>query len=191
MKTYRSLLCLSTKNHNILYFLKISGINFPNTAICLWKARKPQAGSGFGRPNLPQFRCRPLALRPRCPKSKASPRRERGQEEETVRIGGGFVEMWRLGDGMRTSLVCGGRRPLLLEMRLGRNHLLVQDAHDQQLAGVRNVENNMLANLKPAQSGRIESQDRPMSGFWARSSKPSSSLARYRFVCRHPQVLVV
>jgi hypothetical protein len=88
MKTYRSLLCLSTKNHNILYFLNIPGTNFPNKGICLWKASKLQAGRGFGPPNLPQSRCNPpggsgrLALR-----FKPSPWRNREQGTETVQFG--------------------------------------------------------------------------------------------------------
>jgi len=47
MKKYLCLLCLSTKNHNILCFLNISGINLLNKGICLWKAPKPLAGRGF------------------------------------------------------------------------------------------------------------------------------------------------
>jgi hypothetical protein len=34
----------------------------------------------------------------------------------------------------------------------GRNHLLVQDAHDQDLVRLRDVKDDMLAVLKPAQS---------------------------------------
>jgi hypothetical protein len=47
MKKYLSLLYMSTKNHNILYFVDISGINFANKGICLWKAPKALAGRGF------------------------------------------------------------------------------------------------------------------------------------------------
>jgi hypothetical protein len=38
---------MSTKNHNILYFVVISGIKLLNKGICLWKAPKPLAGRGF------------------------------------------------------------------------------------------------------------------------------------------------
>src|ERR1035438_1998109 len=47
MKKYLSLLCLSTKNHNILCFLDVSGTKVINKGICLWKAPKPLAGRGF------------------------------------------------------------------------------------------------------------------------------------------------
>jgi len=60
MKKYLSLWCMSTKNHNILYFVDISGINFLNKGICLWKAPKPLVGRGF----------RPVK---NCPKSGATP----------------------------------------------------------------------------------------------------------------------
>jgi hypothetical protein len=44
----------------------------------------------------------------------------------------------------------GTRRPSLLEKRLGWKHLLMKDAHDQQLAGLDEVKHNVLANLKAA-----------------------------------------
>ena len=37
-----------------------------------------------------------------------------------------------------------------LEVRLGRNHLLVQDAHDLNVVGFQNEKHNVLANLKAA-----------------------------------------
>jgi hypothetical protein len=43
MKKYRCPWCMSTQNHNILYFVNISR-TFPlNTAICLWKAQNSLA----------------------------------------------------------------------------------------------------------------------------------------------------
>jgi hypothetical protein len=41
----------------------------------------------------------------------------------------------------------------LLEVKAGRDHLLVQDAHDQHPARLRDVKHNVLANLKTAQTG--------------------------------------
>jgi len=38
MKKYRCLWYMSTRNHNILYFLYIPGIHFQNKGSCLWKA---------------------------------------------------------------------------------------------------------------------------------------------------------
>jgi hypothetical protein len=59
MKKYRSLLWMSTTNHNILYFLFISRISFANSGNCLWKAQKPQALRGPGLPALLQIQCNP------------------------------------------------------------------------------------------------------------------------------------
>jgi hypothetical protein len=52
MKKYRSLLCLSTKNHNILCFVTIPGIYLPNKGDCLWKAANAHAGREFRLPDL-------------------------------------------------------------------------------------------------------------------------------------------
>jgi hypothetical protein len=57
--------------------------------------------------------------------SKPSPRRGQRQDAETVHFEGKSVEMWRFGAGF-----CS---PSLLEVRVGGNHLLVQDAHDEHL----------------------------------------------------------
>jgi hypothetical protein len=38
---------MSTKNHNILYFVYVPGINLLNKGIYLWKAPKTLAGRGF------------------------------------------------------------------------------------------------------------------------------------------------
>ena len=42
-------------------------------------------------------------------------------------------------------------RHSLLEVRLGRNHLLMQDTHDHYFVRLRKIEHDMLAVLKPAQ----------------------------------------
>jgi hypothetical protein len=42
-------------------------------------------------------------------------------------------------------------RHSLLEVRLGRNHLLMQDTHDQEFVRPGEVEDDVLAMLKPAQ----------------------------------------
>ncbi len=47
MKKYRCPWCLSTGNHNILYFVDILGTCSLNTAICLWKASKALLGAGL------------------------------------------------------------------------------------------------------------------------------------------------
>jgi hypothetical protein len=45
------------------------------------------------------------------------------------------------------------RRPSRLEVEADRNYLLMQDAHDQHPARLRDVKHNVLANLKAAQAG--------------------------------------
>jgi hypothetical protein len=57
MKKYRSLWCMSTTNHNILYFLNIRGIRLVNNGNRLWKAQKAQAWRGVGLPILPHMLC--------------------------------------------------------------------------------------------------------------------------------------
>ena len=45
----------------------------------------------------------------------------------------------------------GTRRPSLLEMRLGWNHLLMKDAHDQEFVRLCKIKNDVLAVLEPSQ----------------------------------------
>jgi hypothetical protein len=80
-----------------------------------------------------------------CHEDKRSPRRNQAQDAETVQFGG---ELCRCGDS-RTDF---GRRVLVLEMRLGGDHLLVKDAHDLNAFGFQNEKHNMLANLKATQA---------------------------------------
>jgi hypothetical protein len=49
MKKYRSLWCMSTTNHNILYFAVIPGTSLLNTGICLWKAQNSLVWRGLYR----------------------------------------------------------------------------------------------------------------------------------------------
>jgi hypothetical protein len=71
MKKYRALLCMSTTNHNILYFLFISRISLANNRNRLWKAQKPQARRGLGPPALPQVLCNRGAAARRRPHPEA------------------------------------------------------------------------------------------------------------------------
>jgi hypothetical protein len=98
MKKYLCWWCMSTQNHNILYFVYVPGINFLNKGICLWKAPKTLAGRGF-----PPAKSAPNPVQPRnyrrryLPDPKPSPRRCRGQGAEMVQFGGqicGEVEIW-------------------------------------------------------------------------------------------------
>jgi hypothetical protein len=59
MKKYRCLWGVSTTNHNILYFVVISGIPSLNTAFCLWKPGISLARRGFFARPLPQIRFKP------------------------------------------------------------------------------------------------------------------------------------
>ena len=102
MKKYLCLLCLSTKNHNILCFVNFSGTKFANKGICLWKAPKPLAGRGFPFVKIcPKFGATSGDYGYSTPKPKPSPRRGRGQDAETVQIGCRSVEMWRFGMGLQ------------------------------------------------------------------------------------------
>lgn len=57
---------MSTRNHNILYFVCIRGISLPNSGKCLWKAQNTLAGRGFARLLLPKVLCR-MGLRAAFP----------------------------------------------------------------------------------------------------------------------------
>jgi hypothetical protein len=54
MKKYRCPWCVSTENHNILYFVVVSGTSTQNTAICLWKASNSLARRRFAPSDLPK-----------------------------------------------------------------------------------------------------------------------------------------
>ena len=83
-------------------------------------------------------------------KPKPNPRQGRGQGAEMVQFDAPvvrIVEIWGQFQYARP-VGPGSRRPSLLEVRFGWNHLLMEDAHDQQLAGLNEVKHNVLANLK-------------------------------------------
>ena len=111
MKKYRCQLYMSTTNHNILCFLHIPGIYFPNMGNCLWKAPKPQAGRGFPKAILPQNQCRlGVAGQPDL-KTKPIPARHQAQDAKIVHFGGsavGVVEIWgeKIVNESLTSLYC-------------------------------------------------------------------------------------
>jgi hypothetical protein len=50
-------------------------------------------------------------------------------------------------------VLAGRRSPSLLEVKAGRDHLLMQDADDQHSVRLGKVKHNVLANLNPAQAG--------------------------------------
>jgi len=78
--------------------------------------------------------------------NKGRPAGGRGQGAGMVQFGGGVVRNVENGDG---SL---GREGLLLEVGLGRDHLLVEDTDDANAAGHGAIEHHMPTDLKPAQT---------------------------------------
>jgi hypothetical protein len=64
MKKYRSLWCMSTTNHNILYLAHIPRTQLLNTAICLWKAQNSLALRGLCGFILLQTGCNSGAFTP-------------------------------------------------------------------------------------------------------------------------------
>jgi hypothetical protein len=95
MKKYRSLWCMSTTNHNILYFVRVSSTTAINTAIWLWKAQNRHERRGFGTSMLPQNLMQPPAREDPSSPLKPSPGASRPQGAEVVQIGRNSVEMWR------------------------------------------------------------------------------------------------
>jgi hypothetical protein len=88
MKKYRSLWCMSTTNHNILYLACIPRTCLLNTAICLWKAQDSRSQCGLCGLVLLQTGCTRGAGRP-CsgPMQKPSPRHTGKQGSKTVQSG--------------------------------------------------------------------------------------------------------
>ncbi len=155
MKKYRSLWCMSTTNHNILYSAFIFGTRFLNTGICLWKPQNSLARRGLGL-----FDFAPIPVHPPVPLGgshpfhKASPDRRPEQGAETVQLRAWPV---RIVDNLaRQSLrdrPSKGAlyRPSLLEVRLDRQHLLVEDTDNTDSAGVQQVVHDMLPVLVPVE----------------------------------------
>jgi len=95
MKKYRCLWCVSTTNHNILYFLIIFSIRLFNTGIRLWKAQKSLARCGLLRVCLtPKIRATPCWRAGFAPLHKPSPGGGREQGLETVQNGVQLCERW-------------------------------------------------------------------------------------------------
>jgi hypothetical protein len=135
MRKYLCLWCMSTKNHNILCFVYVPGIKLLNKGIYLWKAPKALARRGFPPAKIcPKTGASSGNRNRTIPKPKPSPRRCWGQDAETVHFRGmavRVVEIW--GGYMRKkSAGTSNYRHSLLEVRLVRNHLLMQDAHNQE-----------------------------------------------------------
>jgi len=81
-----------------------------------------------------------------CHEDKRSLRRSHAQDAGTVQIGG---ELCRCGD----SGTDFGRRDLILEVRLGGDHLLVENARYKHFARLGKIKNDLLAMFKAAQTG--------------------------------------
>ena len=154
MKKYRYLWNKSTTNHNILYFVHIPGSSFINKGKCLLKSANSRAGCGIESRPLPQLRCTPrISLPPAAPSLKPSPPSGRLQGAETVHLGRSTVEMWRCRDRSIGKIQWRSkmRGPSPHKVRLGRDHLLVQNANDTNSIGHGSIENDVLAHLKPVQ----------------------------------------
>jgi hypothetical protein len=137
---------MSTKNHNILCFVDVSGTKVLNKGICLWKAPKALAGRGFP----------PVQI---CPKSGAvsEPATAPPQNPRLVLAGGGDkTQEWCSWEEICADVEIGGefwKRDLLLEVRLGWNLLLMEDAHDTNSARSQSVKENVLTLFVPAKPG--------------------------------------
>jgi len=95
MKKYRCLWCMSTTNHNRLYFLCVPCILLLNTGNWLWKAPKALARRGLGDPIPLRIGCNGDIAGLSVCTNKASPGRGQAQEAGMVQIGGWDVEKWR------------------------------------------------------------------------------------------------
>jgi hypothetical protein len=149
MKKYRSLWYMSTTNHNILYLADMQGISLLNTGNRLWKAQNSLARRGLGlsysEPRYVQFGVCALfpALNSRVVLAGAE-----NKAQKRCRLG---VGLWRCGDSGRFQAGNESRSRSMLEMRLGWNHLLVQDADDSNSALLQTIKHDVLPLFVPVQ----------------------------------------
>ena len=119
MKKYRCPWCLSTGNHNILYFVDISGTCSLNTAICLWKASKALLGAALRGLICPKTGANPKATDgpARFPYHRLSvaPCLDPAQDAGVVQLAGRTVRVVDNGDGSRPSLHRGIALRILAE----------------------------------------------------------------------------
>jgi hypothetical protein len=90
---------LVKKKPQYLVFSSLWSINFPNKGTCLWKAAKALMGRGLRLPDLPPSWCRFGFADHSCLKDQVIPRRERGQEAESVQFGSQAVRVVEIQDG--------------------------------------------------------------------------------------------
>jgi hypothetical protein len=156
MKKYRSLWCVSTTNHNILYFFCNHCINLVNTANRLWKAWMRQELRGVGRSKMPEFHAiaspRPtLALLTSVALGKGG-----GKAQERCSLGANCVEKWtkafNLPADWHRAFAGKVAKVSIFELRLGRDHLLVKDADDTNSSRLQPVEHDVLTDFVPAQA---------------------------------------
>ena len=103
--------------------------------------------------NCPKNSATPWIVAVPASKPKPSPRRGPGTRRKNgadsgkicvdVENWGGYIRKWSVGTS--------NYRHSLLKVRLGRNHLLVQEAHDQEFVRLCKIEYDVFAMLKPAQ----------------------------------------
>jgi hypothetical protein len=105
MKKYRCLWCMSTRNHNILYFVCVPRIHLLNTATRLWKAQKPLVQRGLQPPKTcTKFDATPalpasgaLAHQPAAPpvySSSLAPRKPRRKAQNRCNFPAPLCEVW-------------------------------------------------------------------------------------------------
>jgi hypothetical protein len=138
MKKYRSLWYVSTRNHNILYFVCVPRTRLLNTATCLWKAQKSLAGRGLSSPKVrPLFDASPVLpvapghpLQPCLSKAPINrrPARTPPQDARTVQIPGApvlVVEIWcDLAKWRRCGAIHGSNRDLIGSIRWCRTRTI-------------------------------------------------------------------
>jgi len=97
MKKYRCPWYMSTKNHNILYFVRIWSIRSLNTAIRLWKAPNSLVGCGLCSSNCTKTGENQTPLQASSPIPSLSPRWRPHKAQNQCSFSDFSVHMWTIG----------------------------------------------------------------------------------------------
>jgi hypothetical protein len=97
MKKYRSLWCVSTINHNILYFIVISRTSPLNTVNRLWKVAGGLVSCGFCQSGCTKIGENRASRRLQSPIPSVFPQCHPHKAQEQCSLSGFLVQMWTMG----------------------------------------------------------------------------------------------
>ena len=180
---------MSTRNHNILYFVVVSCTSLLNTGICLWKAQNGHVWRGFARSILHRNRSRPAknpvpARFPYHPPRVALCRPPH-KAQNWCRIPPRLCELWTKGGVNRPSLCAKPQTAMTWGASAGAGRGRCESLRTQ--SGRTQHASQSHTGAAPAESSRMS--------VLAVNSEPGARnrcpVLRYASVCTRPQVFVV